>query len=642
MDADTHYDKYEKLIVEMAGIMRNDPGAFQDDNSKKLRKAFKSVEDRRECQADLKDGCARWNSVQLKDALARLSKLKTDWGDFCPGLESEANDILGKIANEKALALKIKSLVDTGTVRGTPGRLSGDKISTNELRSFIAQARGDAKTPMLKKAVRLGGVLCSLREAVKEALQNDGSTTGDLWARVREALVTATQEMGESGKANPELNLIQEDAAARAKIEEIAEKIRFATENLDEEWLTFGIDQAVRLNMDSHQSPSIRQAVSEARKTLRMISETKELLQRGIDEVSMAKMESGLALASKFKFETDVVSEARDLYTRCVELKDLAETAHRRVVVELMRQSIESCTRERLKLKVLDKMRALIVLPEPKLLQRQLKASVLLGEHDRVTSLTVRIKELFFDQAGGMFSFAKYPNLKPRNLFAKRYGVHNEHLKRNMLCWTNEPIHTSLTRLEGPGIDPAAKKHATRVFKNILGYMGDRQYSYPILLAQEVTRCGLECPCKCLVPPPTTTLRCKYLIFDLCILTIPISLSFSLLVLSYRSAVRDEIYCQLVKQLIDNPGKSSVARGWNLMALCLSTFPPSDEFENFLELFLRTNHQDRSVRKLHKIVYRGARSAPIAVEEIEEIQHRGSRFSIVGGPGMLSQLTGLR
>ena len=94
-------------------------------------------------------------------------------------------------------------------------------------------------------------------------------------------------------------------------------------------------------------------------------------------------------------------------------------------------------------------------------------------------------------------------------------------------------------------------------------------------------------------------------------------------------AVRDEIYCQLVKQLIDNPGKASVSRGWNLMALCLSTFPPSDEFENFLELFLRTNHQERNVRKLHKIVYRGARAAPIAVEEIEQIQHRGSRFSIV-------------
>ena len=79
------------------------------------------------------------------------------------------------------------------------------------------------------------------------------------------------------------------------------------------------------------------------------------------------------------------------------------------------------------------------------------------------------------------------------------------------------------------------------------------------------------------------------------------------------------------------------------MALCLSSFPPSDEFENFLELFLRTNHQDRSVRKLHKIVYQGARTAPITVEEIEQIQHRGARFSIFGGPNALAaQLKGLR
>ena len=473
-----------------------DPGAFQDETSKKLCKAFKSVEDRRECELDLKDGCSKWNSAQLNDALSRLSKLKAEWGDFCPALEAEAQNILRDISAEKQEALKIKSLVDTGMVMGTPGMLNADNISTTELRKCINRVRDSARTSILKKAVRLGAALCTLRESVKEALLQDGDTRGDLWARVREALVAATQELGEAGKGNPELNLIQEDAAARAKIEEVAEKIRFATENLDEEWLTFGVDQAIRLHMDSHQSPKIRSTVSEAQKTLRMITDTKNLLQQGIDEVSMSKLDSGLKTAEKFKFQNDVVSEARTLFIRCVELKAMAETAHRRVVVELMRQSIDSCSRTRLKLPILDKMRALIALPEPKLLQRQLKAAVLLGEHDRVTSLTIRIKELFFDQAGGMFSFEKYPNLKPRNLFAKRYGVHNEHLKRNMLHWTSEPIHTSLTRLDGPGIDPAAKRHSTRVFKNILGYMGDRQYSYPILLAQEVTRCGLECPCK--------------------------------------------------------------------------------------------------------------------------------------------------
>ena len=434
----------------------------------------------------------------MQDAIKRLTGLKSEYGNFAPALEKEAQSIIQSIDEEEKLAIQIKSLVDTGAVRGTAGRLDSSKIDVAPLRACIKKATGikDKKTAMLKKAIKMGNVLCNLREAVKEALSSDDNATGPLWARVRDALVAATGELGATGKESPELNLIQEDAAARAKIEEIADKIRFATTSLDEEWLTFGIDQAVRLQMDTHTSPAIRECVEEARKTLRLITDTKILLKEGIENVDMNKLSHGLELASRFAFETDVVMEAKALHDRCTDLTEQAELAHRRVIVDLMKNSIESCDRQRLRIPVLDKMRALLLLPEPKLLQRQLKASVLLGEHDRVTELTVKIKELFFSQAGGMFTFNKYPNLKPRNLFAKRYGVHNEHLKRTMLQWTNEPIHTSLTRLDGAGVDPAAKKHATRIFKNILGYMGDRQYSYPILLAQEVTRCGLECPCK--------------------------------------------------------------------------------------------------------------------------------------------------
>jgi len=570
-------------------IQRRDAGAFKDPTALKCIANFKSVEAKRDVKGDLQEGISQFNKIQMEDALKRLQTLKVKFGDFCPALEKEASSILKLIQAEEALALKIKNLVDNSAVRGTPGRLDASKIDTSDLRKAIAAGQaGNQKTAMLKKAIKMGNVLCNLREAVKEALSSDDNATGPLWARVRDALVSATGELSGAGKKSPELDLIQADAAARSKIEEIADKIRFATTSLDEEWLTFGIDQAVRLQMDTHQSASVRECVEEARKVLRMITDTKILLREGIDNVDMSKMSAGLELASRFAFETDVVMEAEALHSRCTDLTAQAEVAYSRVIVDLMKNSIESCDRQKLRIPVLDKMRALLLLSEPKLLQRQLKASVLLGEHDRVTELTVRIKELFFSQAGGMFTFSKYPNLKPRNLFAKRYGVHNEHLKRSMLQWSNEPVHTSLTRLDGAGVDPAAKKHATRIFKNILGYMGDRQYSYPILLAQEVTRCGLEC-----------------------------------------ASVRDEIYCQLVKQLIDNPGKASVSRGWNLMALCLSTFPPSDEFENFLELFLRTNHQERNVKKLHKIVYRGARNAPIAVEDIEQIQHRGSRFSIV-------------
>lgn len=105
--------------------------------------------------------------------------------------------------------------------------------------------------------------------------------------------------------------------------------------------------------------------------------------------------------------------------------------------------------------------------------------------------------------------------------------------------------------------------------------------------------------------------------------------------------LRDEIYCQIVKQTTSNLSSSSCCRGFLLFLSCLAAFPPSQLLTPFLYAhfhtgFLATAHMSRQImnlahnciRALEKIKEYGPRRQGITRNEIIAIMSRDECLSI--------------
>uniref|UniRef100_A0A8C7HUF8 Unconventional myosin-VIIb n=1 Tax=Oncorhynchus kisutch TaxID=8019 RepID=A0A8C7HUF8_ONCKI len=86
---------------------------------------------------------------------------------------------------------------------------------------------------------------------------------------------------------------------------------------------------------------------------------------------------------------------------------------------------------------------------------------------------------------------------------------------------------------------------------------------------------------------------------------------------------RDEIYCQIIKQLVNNKNQKSSLRGWVLLSICLGIFPPTELLMQYLESFLGrgpSSYGPYCAERLRRIVANGERGEPPCWIELQAVK----------------------
>jgi len=89
--------------------------------------------------------------------------------------------------------------------------------------------------------------------------------------------------------------------------------------------------------------------------------------------------------------------------------------------------------------------------------------------------------------------------------------------------------------------------------------------------------------------------------------------------------LRDEIYCQILKQIHGNPSLRSAALGWILLSLVSACFPPSNTILPYIECVLHEHNSGGSnycLKILMNVIKKGVRKNPPCSLELQAAKHR--------------------
>lgn len=134
-------------------------------------------------------------------------------------------------------------------------------------------------------------------------------------------------------------------------------------------------------------------------------------------------------------------------------------------------------------------------------------------------------------------------NLNRKGIFGKQTTV------TKVLSWKNDVIKTSLLKMPTKDLET----QAIQCFRNVTGFMGDRNSK------KEETGHAEKLLKGCLQAPVE---------------------------------LRDEVFCQIIKQTTNNPSPESSLKGWMLLGVTTGAVSPSKEFEPYLLSYCEAHRED--------------------------------------------------
>mmetsp|Transcript_10588 Transcript_10588/g.25881 ORF Transcript_10588/g.25881 Transcript_10588/m.25881 type:complete len:1397 (-) Transcript_10588:192-4382(-) len=481
---------------------------------------------------------------EINDALKRLSRV--DANTLAP---KEREGFFIELAEAVSEADKFRVKTD-------------DAERARRMLEAFVEARMDPKTKRELKEAYEKQDLKLLREVVKKC-DKEGYRTKmtrqcqELLAKIEDAeaaLAVATKSMEEEylEKAVAMCDEFGYKAASCLKAKELLKNVRKAKVGIQKamgkmkrKWLNQAIEFCEKIGLDNAQVRECRVITQKVNKCHKMLSVAKK-------DVNLKKLEMALRACEKIKYRSPLEHECRGL---CFRVRRITEELH-----EGFKHCIEHQVRcvvaaaDEISMpgdKKLAKWRGLVKGPYSTFLEAQYSHAIDQKDVDRAIRIMVRRKDLVVEEKQGDLTLDRYPKLKEAMSWAReKWWGSREKRAANMLKHQFERLHAPLSTVLAGEMDKrrlkAVKYKISAAFETIQKIMGQRNTSRLPQRIMELIRDALQ-----------------------------------------NEEVRTEAYICFIKQCTENPEPEKIPQVFPLLALCLSVFPPGEDFEDYLEAWLR-------------------------------------------------------